>query len=285
MLRVVVLLVLLCVPGVRAAEVLDEQAFTKRYAAMLVSSYEGANVEIVGPLEVRVTGVGDENSTSFLDNAYGAYLSDPAELESILQRFVDSIGEMIADEDTTGDIDSLFPVIKDVGYIEQVRELMRKSEGAGQEAPFPLYFEPLNNDLVVMYAFDSEASIRFASGADIEALGIQGKALQVRALDNLLAYLPEIGREGDDSLSMIVADGNYEASLLLYDEIWSRDVFRVAGDIVVFVPARDVVLVTGSEDEAGLARARDLLSENDFSYAISPHAYVRTADGWARFEP
>ncbi|MEL7373904.1 MAG: hypothetical protein AAGJ36_05525, partial [Pseudomonadota bacterium] len=80
MLRVVVLLVLLCVPGVRAAEVLDEQAFTKRYAAMLVSSYEGANVEIVGPLEVRVTGVGDENSTSFLDNAYGAYLSDPAEL-------------------------------------------------------------------------------------------------------------------------------------------------------------------------------------------------------------
>ncbi|MEO0345837.1 MAG: DUF1444 family protein [Pseudomonadota bacterium] len=285
MLRGVLLLVLFCVPGVRAAEVLDEQAFTARYAALLVSSYEGARVEVVGPLEVRVTGVGDESSTSFLDNAYGVYLSDPAELDAVLQRFVDSIGQMVADDNTTGHIDSLFPVIKDVGYIEQVRELMRTTDGADPDAPFPLYFEPLNSDLVVMYAFDSEASIRFASSEDIEALGIQGKELQIRALDNLLAYLPEIGREGDDSLSMVLADGNYEASLLLYDEIWSREVFRVAGDIVVFVPARDVLLVTGTEDEAGLARARGLVSENDFSYAISPHAYVRTADGWARFEP
>ncbi|MEM7450176.1 MAG: DUF1444 family protein [Pseudomonadota bacterium] len=285
MLRVVLLLVFFCVPGARAADVLDEQAFTERYAAMLVSSYEGASVEVIGPLEVRVTGVGEESSTSFLDNAYGVYLSDPAELEGVLQRFVDSVGAMIADEDNTGDLASLFPVIKDMSYIAQVREVMRTTEGADPDAPFPLYFEPLNSDLVVMYAFDSEASIRFASGEDIEALGIQGKELQIRALDNLLAYLPEIGREGDDSLSMILADGNYEASLLLYDEIWSRDVFRVAGDIVVFVPARDVVLVTGSEDEEGLARARGLVSENDFSYAISPHAYVRTADGWARFEP
>ena len=285
MLRVVLLLVLLCVPDVRAAEVLDEKAFTERYAALLVSNYEGASVEIVGPLEVRVSGVGDENSTTYLDNAYGVYLSDPAELDGVLQRFVDSIGEMIANEDSTGDLDSLFPVIKDMGYIEQVRELMRTTEGADPDAPFPLYFEPLNSDLVVMYAFDSEASIRFASGEDIESLGIQGKELQIRALDNLLAYLPEIGREGDDSLSMVLADGNYEASLLLYDEIWSREVFRVEGDIVVFVPARDVLLVTGSEDKDGLARARDLVSGNDFSYAISPHAYIRTADGWARFEP
>ncbi|MEO0615773.1 MAG: DUF1444 family protein [Pseudomonadota bacterium] len=285
MLRVMLLLVLLCVADVPAAEVLDEQAFTERYAALVVSTFEGAQVGVVGPLEVRVTGVGDETSTSFLDNAYGVYLSDPAELDVVLQRFVDSAGAMFAEQDNAGDIDSLFPVIKDMSYIAQIRELMRTTEGADPDAPFPLYFEPLNRDLVVMYAFDSEASIRFASGEDIEALGIEGRELQIRALDNLLAYLPEIGREGDDSLSMIVADGNYEASLLLYDEIWSRDVFRVAGDIVIFVPARDVLIVTGSEDQDGLARARDLVADNEFSYAISPHAYVRTADGWSRFEP
>ena len=135
-----------------------------------------------------------------------------------------------------------------------------------------------------MYAFDSASSIRFASAEDVEALGLEGKELQIRAMDNLLAYLPDIGREGDDSLSLVVADGNYEASLLLYDELWSRDVFRVAGDIVVFVPARDVLLVTGSEDADGLARARELIDSNEFAYAISPYAYVRTADGWARLE-
>lgn len=266
-----------------ATPVIDEQAFSARYAELVSASFD-VEVAVVAPLEVQVMRSGGETSTSYLDNAYSEYLADPAMLDAVLARFVNAAGEMLT-KDTAGAIENLFPVIKGRGYLDEVREIMRNAEGVATDTPFPLYYEPLNEDLVVLYAFDSEASIRFASSEDIESLGVSDKALQVRAVDNLLASLPDIGREGDAGLSLVVADGNYEASLLLYDELWSRDVFRVVGDIVVFVPARDVLLVTGSEDAAGLARARALIESNEFAYAISPHAYLRTADGWARFDP
>ena len=63
-----------------------------------------------------------------------------------------------------------------------------------------------------------------------------------------------------------------------------RRLFDVAGDIVVFVPARDFVLVTGSEDVEGLAVARELIANNEWAYFISQNAFIRTGDGWAIFD-
>ena len=65
---------------------------------------------------------------------------------------------------------------------------------------------------------------------------------------------------------MLVADGSYEASLLLFDEIWTGDIWHdsglpLSGDPVIAVPARDVLLVTGSRDERGLATLRRIAAE------------------------
>ncbi len=273
-----------CALGAHADDaVLDAREFAERYAALAASTY-GVTASVIDELEVRIETDDERSSTSYLDNAYRMYLDDPDTLDSVLGRFVASLDDMFVEPESNA-LGNLFPVIKDASYLDGVREMMARADGYDPDDTFPLYYESLNEDLVVLYAFDSEASIRFATGDDIAELNVEGRALRIRALDNLLAYLPDIGREGDDSLSLVVADGNYEASLLLHDELWSRDVFRVEGDIVVFVPARDVLIVTGSEDADGLARAREIIDSNDFSYAISPHAYVRTADGWARFEP
>ncbi len=97
-------------------------------------------------------------------------------------------------------------------------------------------------------------------------------------------YLPDISSQGNNVLSVLKADGNYEASLILMEEIWTRDNFDVAGDIVVFVPARDVVLVTGSEDIEGLTLARELIATSEWPYFISQHGFVRTRDGWEVFD-
>jgi uncharacterized protein YtpQ (UPF0354 family) len=55
---------------------------------------------------------------------------------------------------------------------------------------------------------------------------------------------------------MITAGGDYEASLLLFDDIWSGGQIKVEGDIVVAVPAKNVLLITGSQNRKGLAAAR-----------------------------
>ena len=77
------------------------------------------------------------------------------------------------------------------------------------------------------------------------------------ALGNLNRLLPKIQmRPGADGVSLITADGVYDASLLLADALWSSGQIEVEGDIVVAAPAKGPLLVTGSRNRAGIARLR-----------------------------
>ncbi len=266
--------------ALQAAEPLTPKQFTVRYAKAVEAAYEGATAEVVGDLEVQITAADEQTARSFLDNAYTNYQADPEALDDVLQRYVAAVANTLYPP-PRNDIGRLFPIIKDNGYVAEVKAALSQSKDYDADDALSLYYEQLNRELVVMYVFDSETGMSFASAEDIEALDVAGPTLRKRAVDNLMNYLPDISREGTNSLFLLVADGNYEASLLLADDIWTRDNFDVAGDIVTFVPARDVLLVTGSEDAEGLALARELIANNEWSYFISEHAFVRTSDGWA----
>ena len=58
-----------------------------------------------------------------------------------------------------------------------------------------------------------------------------------------------------------MSGGTYEASLLLFDSIWTDGQVKVNGDIVVAVPTRDVLLVTGSKNRKGLAALRKIATK------------------------
>jgi uncharacterized protein YtpQ (UPF0354 family) len=85
--------------------------------------------------------------------------------------------------------------------------------------------------------------------------------LRALAVENLKRVLPKIELRGDDEVMLMSAGGNYEASLLLIDDIWSSGQVKVNGDIVVAIPTRDVLLVTGSRNRAGLKRVRELAAK------------------------
>ncbi|RZV36495.1 MAG: DUF1444 family protein [Chromatiales bacterium] len=278
-LRLAIVLGVFVAASLQAAEPLTPKQFTVRYAEAVEAAYEGSTAQVVGNLEVEISSADKQSVRSFLDNAYANYEADPEALDDVLQQYVGAVANTLYPP-SSNDIGNLFPVIKDNSYIAEVKEVLSQSKDYDSSASFPLHYEQLNRELVVMYAFDSETGISFASTEDIEAFDVAGPALRKRAVENLMNYLPDISREGSNSLFLLVADGNYEASLLLADDIWTRDNFDVAGDIVVFVPARDVLLVTGSDDAEGLATARNLIASNDWSYFISEHAFVRTSDGW-----
>jgi uncharacterized protein YtpQ (UPF0354 family) len=62
-------------------------------------------------------------------------------------------------------------------------------------------------------------------------------------------------------VTMFSAGGDYEASLLLFDHIWSSGQVKVKGDIVVAVPAKDTLVVTGSQNRKGLDAMRKYVAE------------------------
>jgi uncharacterized protein YtpQ (UPF0354 family) len=95
-------------------------------------------------------------------------------------------------------------------------------------------------------------------------------------VENLKRLLPKIEVHAGPLVSMVTAGGNYEASLLLFDELWSNGPIRVEGDFVVAVPARDVLLVTGSRNLAGIAKLRELAVKmvRESSYHLTDQLFV-----------
>ena len=75
---------------------------------------------------------------------------------------------------------------------------------------------------------------------------------------------------------MLSAGGDYEASLLLFDDIWSDGQIKVEGDIVVAVPAKDALLVTGSKNRKGLAAMRKMVAKfsEEKRYRITDTLFV-----------
>jgi uncharacterized protein YtpQ (UPF0354 family) len=57
---------------------------------------------------------------------------------------------------------------------------------------------------------------------------------------------------------MMTAGGDYEASLLLDVGIWTGGQIKVDGEIVVAIPSRDMLLITGSNSQAGIAKISKL---------------------------
>ena len=110
-----------------------------------------------------------------------------------------------------------------------------------------------------------------------EEIGVDRKELRKLAVSNLSHLLPKIEKhQVGDLFAMMSAGGDYEASLLLFDDIWRDDRMKVEGDIVVAVPAKDALLVTGSKNRKGLAVMRKMVAEisKDSRYLISDKLFV-----------
>jgi len=268
-------------PGTKLLTAVD---FTEAYVARLESADASLSVKRSGELELRV-GDGQENGhTVFLDNAYKEYRLAPEALDDVLDRYVQSAFETMRTlKDDEVDVDRIVPLIKDADYPTEIKKSL--IESGYQTDKLDFYYEPLNEDLLVFYALDTERNIKYLGREDIEALGFKHGELRKRAVKNLNGLLPEIEKHGNAGTFMVTAGGTYEASLLLFDSIWSTENFNVQGEIVVAVPSRDLLLVTGSKDSDGLKRLRKLADETvkQGSYHLTAQFFVRRDGKWLEF--
>ena len=84
---------------------------------------------------------------------------------------------------------------------------------------------------------------------------------------------------------MVVAGGDYEASLVLLDSIWSDGQMDVKGDVVVAIPTRDLLLVTGSQDTQGIEKLKQMVKEasTDGSYRLTQKLFVHRSGRFDEF--
>jgi uncharacterized protein YtpQ (UPF0354 family) len=261
--------------GCSKSDVLTPGQFTNEFAQELRKASPELKVEVVKDMELKVTTANGRESTSFLDNAYDTYKLDPKSKQEVIQKFVAAGLNTVASLGKSEAVDRklIVPVVKDRPWLEETRQALL-ARGA-KKLPEHVY-EDLNADLIILYAEDSPKNIRYVGPKDLEDAHIGRKELRTLACENLKRLLPKIERHGTNGLFMIVAGGDYEASLLLLDSIWDDMKKEVRGDVVVAIPSRDLLLVTGSEDSQGVEKVKKMVDESfaNGAYRLTKKLFV-----------
>lgn len=253
--------------------VLDPEAFTQMFADRLRDRLPVAGIEVLAPLALAIER-GDDRAQLFLDNLFrlACEAADDLERAEVIDRYLASMADASA-IDAAG-IDDIVPVLKPAGWFDALPCL--------QDGGRPRHWiEPLAADVSIVYAIDTVDHLGFVTEPWFVERGIPRDGLRRRAADNLRAKIPRLSVQRGRGVNLVIAGGTHEASILLFDDFWAREVPRLRGDPVIAIPARDVLVFGDGSDARVLAElrrhARDIHA--DAAYALSPNLFRRAADG------
>jgi uncharacterized protein YtpQ (UPF0354 family) len=250
---------------VASSDRLSPRAFTEEFAKAFGSAAPSATIELAGDLEIIVRRSGGTIRTVNLANFYTIYSNEPERLKDLIQT---QVALLISPSRTTLDPSRVIPVVKDRAWLREYQEKVKTAGGRQEQL-----VEDLNSELVISYAEDTQHAMHHLTTDDYSG---DLRKLRAFAIKNLLRVLPKIEmRVLNEYVSIVSAGEDYTPSLLLLDDLWTGGQVKVKGEIVVAVPARDVILVTGSRSGKMTnfrAFAADLYAKGP--YSLSDRLFV-----------
>jgi len=141
-------------------------------------------------------------------------------------------------------------------------------------------------ELTVVYTYGPDFGRRVVTHADLDQLQLPPQMLRQSALQHLEVLSSRAEFHGQPPALMLSFEG-LESSLLLASDFWRRLEGSVPGELVVGVPARDVVIVTGSQSQPGLEKAKRCVERVFFAGGenlVSRGLLVRRGGTWEPFD-
>ncbi len=230
---------------------LTESEFSKEFANSLLQKVDGLKIFSIEGLEIQTEFEGSSEYRHFLNNCYSEYLRDPEDIEEIFIKYLNATNSIYRTSENIK-LNDILPVIKDGRFLQSLITLSDNSEENN-------VFEKYNTELYIFYVEDTETNINYLKKEDIDNLNISLDELRDIAIENLLNSV-EIEKHGEDGYYMLVVDGNYESSLILLD-IWNQENFEVDGEIIIGIPARDLLIITGNNDAENIKKLRDTIND------------------------
>jgi uncharacterized protein YtpQ (UPF0354 family) len=136
--------------------------------------------------------------------------------------------------------------------------------------------------LFVGYSFGPPFGRRLITWQDLERIEEPRRNLRKHAAANLDAKVSEVAVHGQPPALMLGFDG-LASTLLLAESVWAGLADSVPGDLVVGVPARDVVIVTGSQSPPGMEKVRRAVNRVFFAgdrHLLTRDLLVRRRGVW-----
>jgi len=136
--------------------------------------------------------------------------------------------------------------------------------------------------LSIGYAVGPPFGDRLVTRGELRRLGLSLGWLRQQAADYLEAMVDRVRIHGQPP-ALVPFFAGAESSLVLATSVWENLAHRVPGQVVIAVPARDVVIVTGSHSPAGLARLRrevDRVFASTRRHLLTRDLFIRHGGRW-----
>jgi uncharacterized protein YtpQ (UPF0354 family) len=118
------------------------------------------------------------------------------------------------------------------------------------------------NDMLVAYVVDSGQSFEYVQNRHLAKVGITADDLHATAMNNTLVFMGQRTRMQPHGNNFAVfLDGNFEASLLLLDQLWDQALVEYAPNgFAVAVPAGDVLAFADVVSAEGIGELHGVVS-------------------------
>ncbi len=255
--------------------------FTRIYLDSLSVRFPTAKFNIVDDSTIESNFQNKVTRTS-VDNAFKDYLSEPDSLQRILSNSV-SVASELYNPMGKINVDRIIPIIKPIEYLDDIRNVAKKM-GASKDVEG--VYEKYNDQLIIVYAEDTKSNIRYLTHDDLKTLSINPDSLKKIAAGNLEKLLTSIKIKGGKGVYMLMAGGDYEASIILLDNVFTKESLPVNGNFVIAIPNRDMLLITGSNDKDGISKIHELAqkSYSTGSYQVSDYLYKWNGKAFEKYE-
>jgi hypothetical protein len=190
-----------------------------------------------------------------LANLYHEYCQAPRQQrDKVLDRFIRGCvgtSEFELPEEFADVHPDLLPVVRSRFYLESVILQSRARGGEAVAVPQQLIGDHLSLSLV----YDLPQAMRSIIQDDLDRWGVSFYEAAEAARENLEhmgnVSFASLQSEAGDGVYISANSDNYDASRLVLVDLVKK--MAVRGEYVAMVPNRDTLVVTGSQDEAGLA--------------------------------
>jgi hypothetical protein len=254
------------------------------FAAKLLSAIQRAGLErsryLPEAFEIEVEGGGRLNLENALVDYERAGFFARGE---VVRRWVAFARESASADGIPKSIDdarrSIVPLVRDRAYFANM-ELAQKARGAIRSGPV----EVLGGDLAVSLAYDGRQMIVGLAGGQFDVWGISVEEAHKIARANIRARTPDGLRQLRPGLHVSPYRDSHDCGRIVLTEVIAR--LPMKGDPVAFVPNRDTLIVTGSDDPENLVEAAKMaMTGLEDPRFLSGCAVCFRSGQWQRFLP
>jgi hypothetical protein len=155
--------------------------------------------------------------------------------------------------------------------------------------------EPLAGDIYVSYVLDFTDRYEFIAPRRRTELGLSPEGLREQATANLRGRRSDLTLDWSPDVKVVsITVGGLESGLVLDDDLMAKLAQDVEGDLVVAVPARDVLVASGTGHQDGLVELRRTVgriwgkgggaaARDGEERLLTRDLLVRRDDGWEIF--